>query len=79
MQHACSQNISSHQIKDSFLKLYTDMLWAHLARIETRNQGHSDIETVGDSQGPKMYLYTKYGTVAINNIGDLLMVHFFKN
>ena len=29
-------------------------------------------------QGPKMYLHTKYGTAAINNIGDLLWVHFFK-
>ena len=31
-----------------------------LARTETRGQGHSDLETVGDSPGPKMYLYTKY-------------------
>ena len=53
------------------------MLWAHLARIETRSQGHSDLETVGVSPGPKMYLHTKYdGAVTINNIGDLLMVHF---
>ena len=27
-----------------------------LARTETRGQGHSDLETVGDSPGPKMYL-----------------------
>ena len=32
-----------------------------LARTETRGQGHSDLETVGDSPGPKMYLHTKYG------------------
>ena len=32
-----------------------------LARAETRGQGHSDLETVGDSPGPKMYLHTKYG------------------
>ena len=39
---------------------------------------HSDLETVGDSPGPKMYLQTKYGTATIDNIGDLLWVHFFK-
>ena len=49
-----------------------------LARTETSGQGHSDLETVGDSPGPKMYLHTKYGTATINNIGDLLWVHFFK-
>ena len=50
-----------------------------LTRIETRCQGHSDLETVGDLPGPKMYLHTKYGTATINNIlGDLLRVHFFK-
>ena len=32
-----------------------------IARTETRGQGHSDLETVGDSPGPKMYLHTKYG------------------
>ena len=51
----------------------------YLARTETRGQGHSDLEPVGDSPGPKMYLHTKYGTATINNIGDLLWVHFFKN
>ena len=50
-----------------------------LARTFTRGQVHRDLETVGDSPGPKMYLYTKYGTATINNIGDLLLVHFFKN
>ena len=50
-----------------------------LARTETRGQGHSDLETVGDLPGPKMYLHTKYGTAKINNISDLLWVHFFKN
>ena len=49
-----------------------------LARTETRGQGHSDLEPVGDSPGPKMYLYTKYGTASKNDIGDLLWVHFFK-
>ena len=49
-----------------------------LARTETRGQGHSDLESVGDSPGPKIYLHTKYGTATINNIGDLLRVHFFK-
>ena len=34
------------------------------------------METVGDSPGLKMYLHTKYATAAINNIGDLLWVHF---
>ena len=32
-----------------------------LARTETRGQGHSDLETFGDSPGSKMYLHTKYG------------------
>ena len=45
-----------------------------LARAETRGQGHSDLETFGDSPGSKMYLHT-----TINKIGDLLWVHFFKN
>ena len=49
-----------------------------LARTETRGQGHSDLEPVGDSPGPKMYLHTKYGTATINDIGDLLWAHFFK-
>ena len=31
-----------------------------LARTETRGQGHSDMETVGDPPGPKMYIHTKY-------------------
>ena len=31
-----------------------------LARTETRGQGHSDLETVGESPGSKMYLPTKY-------------------
>ena len=46
--------------------------------LETRGQGHSDLEPVDDSPGPKMYLHSKYGTATINNIGDLLWVHFFK-
>ena len=50
----------------------------YLARTETRCQGHSDLETVGDSPRPTMYLHTKYGTAIINNIGDLLWVRFFK-
>ena len=50
----------------------------NLARTETRGQGHIDLETVGDSPGPKMYLHTIYGTAFIYNIGDLLRVHFFK-
>ena len=32
-----------------------------LARTETRGQGHSDLETVDESPGSKMYLHTKYG------------------
>ena len=47
-----------------------------LARTDTRDQGHSDLETVGDSPGPKMYLHTKYATATINKIGDRLWVHF---
>ena len=49
-----------------------------LARTETRGQGNIDLEPVGNSPGPKMYLHTKYGTATINNIGDLLWVDFFK-
>ena len=49
-----------------------------LARTETRGQGHSDMKTVGDSPGPKMYLHTKYGTATIDNKGEQLWVHFFK-
>ena len=47
-----------------------------LARTDTRGQGHSDLEPVGNSPGPKMYIHTKYGTATINNIGDLLWVQF---
>ena len=50
----------------------------NLSRTETRGQGHSDLEPVGNSPGPRMYLHTKYGTATINNMGDLLWVHFFK-
>ena len=32
-----------------------------LAITETRGQGHSDLETVDESPGSKMYLHTKYG------------------
>ena len=32
-----------------------------LARTETRGQGHSDLETFGDSPGSKMYLHTEFG------------------
>ena len=74
-----SQNLSSHKIWDSYLKLYTELLRARdLARTKTRGQGHSDLEPFSDSPGPKMYLHTKYGTATINNICDLLWVHFFK-
>ena len=47
-----------------------------LFRTETRSQGQSDLEPVGDSPGPKMYLHTKYGTATINDKSDLLWVHF---
>ena len=50
--------------------------WLDPARTETRGQGHSDLETVGDSPGPKKYLHTKYGTATINNIGYLLWCIF---
>ena len=49
-----------------------------LGRTETKGQDHSDLETVVTCQGPKMYLHTKYGTAPINNIGDLLWVHFLR-
>ena len=47
-----------------------------LARAVTTDQGHSDLEPVGDSPGPKMYLHTKYRNATINNIGDLVWLHF---
>ena len=50
--------------------------WLDLARTENRGQGHSNLETVGDSPGPKMYLHTKYRTATIDNIGDLLWCIF---
>ena len=50
-----------------------------LARTETRSQGHSDLEPVGNSPGPKMYLHTKYGTAAINNIGGLSVSAIFQD
>ena len=59
----------------SYIQIYYGL---DLARTETRGQGHSDLEPVDDSQGPKMYLHTKYGTATINNIGDLLWVHFLR-
>ena len=59
----------------NYIQIYSGL---DLARTETRGQGHIDLEPVGDSPGPKMYLYTKYGTATINNIGDLPWVHFFK-
>ena len=41
---------------------YTQICSEHdLAITETRGQGDSDLETAGDSPGPKMYLHTKYG------------------
>ena len=42
-----------------------------LARTETRGQGLSVLEPVGDSPGHKMYLHTKYGTATINNIPEI--------
>ena len=41
-----------------YIQIYPEL---GLAKTETRGQGHSDLETVGDSPGPKMYLQTKYG------------------
>ena len=32
-----------------------------LARTENRGQCHSDLETVSESPGSKIYLHTKYG------------------
>ena len=76
MQHAMIQKYILTPNLGFLPQIHTDVLWAHLARIITRSQGHSDLETVGDLPGPKMYLYSKYGTATINNIGDLLLVHF---
>ena len=47
-----------------------------LSRTKTRGQDHSDLEPGGGSPGLKMYLHIEYGTATINNIGDLLWVHF---
>ena len=57
----------------NYIQIYSGL---DLVRTETRGQGHSDLERVGDSPGPKMYLHTKYRTATINNVGDLLWVHF---
>ena len=63
----------------TFISNYKQICYGlDLARTETRRQGHSDLEAVGNSPGPKMYLHTKYGTATINNIGDLLRVYFFQ-
>ena len=71
-----SQNISSNQICDFTTNYIQICSGLELARTEIRGQGHSDLETVGDSPGPKMYLHTKYETAIINNIVNLLWVHF---
>ena len=42
----------------NYIQIYPEL---DLARTETGGQGHSDLETVGDSPGPKIYLHTKYG------------------
>ena len=49
-----------------------------LARAETRGQGHSDLETFGDSRVQDASTYQIWNAT-INKIGDLLWVHFFKN
>ena len=49
-----------------------------LARTETRGQGHSDLETFGDSRVQDVSTY-QIRNATINKIGDLLWVHFFKN
>ena len=42
----------------NYIKICSEL---DLARTETRGQGHSDMETIGDPPGPKTYLHTKYG------------------
>ena len=48
-----------------------------LARTETRGQGHSDLETFGDSRVQDVSTYQIWNAT-INKIGDLLWVHFFQ-
>ena len=48
-----------------------------LARTETRGQGHSDLETFGDSRVKDVSTYQIWNAT-INKIGDLLWVHFFQ-
>ena len=77
MRHAM---VPKHILTPNLAFLLHIQIWSglDLARTETKGQGHSDLEPVGDSPGPKMYLHTKYETASINIIGDLLRVHFFK-
>ena len=58
------------------LGLLPQIIYRYALGSTTRGQCHSDRETVGDSPGPKIYLHTKHGTANINNIGDLLWMHF---
>ena len=50
-----------------------------LAITETRGQDDSDLETLSDSPGPQDVYTYQIWNATINEIGDLLWVHFFKN
>ena len=41
----------------NYIQIYSEL---DHAGTETRGQGHSDLETVAESPGSKMYLHTKY-------------------
>ena len=63
MRHAMNPKIYPHtkfgNPTSNYIQICSGL---DLARTETRGQGHSDMETVGYSTGPKMYLHTKYET-----------------
>ena len=49
------------------------------SRNDTRGKGqiHSDLETVCEAPGPKVYPHTKFGIPTLYNIGDMLRTLFF--
>ena len=56
--------------------IYRYALGSTLLELKRWNQ-RSRLQWPGNSWWLVMYLHTKYGSATINNIGDLLWVHFF--
>ena len=57
MRHA----MISKYILTPNLGFLPQIIYRYAARTESRGQGHSDLETFGDSPGSKMYIHNKYG------------------